>query len=60
MYSYNPVADYADLPEIYSSADILVIANDFDEKAICFLRYSMPTKASEYMISGTPSGIFSS
>jgi len=55
----NPVADYADLPEIYSSADILVIANDFDEKAICFLRYSMPTKASEYMISGTPILVYS-
>ena len=55
----NPVADYADLPEIYSSVDILVIANDFNDKAISFLRYSMPTKASEYMISGTPILIYS-
>lgn len=55
----NPVANYQDLPDIYSKADILVIANDFDEKAISFLRLSMPTKASEYMISGTPVLVYS-
>jgi len=55
----NPVADYEDLPGIYSAADILVIANDFDEKGLSFLRYSMPTKASEYMISGTPVLVYS-
>lgn len=55
----NPIADYSDLPQIFSSADILVIANDFDDKGISYLRYSMPTKASEYMISGTPILIYS-
>jgi len=55
----NPVADYADLPSIYSNADILVIANDFDKESIYFLRYSMPTKASEFMISGTPILVYS-
>jgi glycosyltransferase involved in cell wall biosynthesis len=55
----NPVAAYNDLPAIYSEADILVIVNDFDEKSINFLRYSMPTKASEFLISGTPVLIYS-
>jgi len=55
----NQVADYADLPRIYSEADILVISNDFDQKGLSFLKYSMPTKASEYMISGTPILVYS-
>ena len=55
----NPIADYSELPEIYSNADILLIANDFDQKGLAFLLYSMPTKASEYMISGTPVLVYS-
>jgi len=50
----NPTAAYTDLPRIFSQADILIIANDFDEQGINFLKYSMPTKVTEYMISGTP------
>jgi glycosyltransferase involved in cell wall biosynthesis len=50
----NPVADYDEIPDIFSKADFLLLANDFSAKAIKFLRLSMPTKASEYMISGTP------
>ncbi len=55
----NPVARYSDLPAIYSNADILVIANNFDKASISFLKYSMPTKASEFMISGTPILVYS-
>ncbi len=55
----NSVAEYSSLPGIYSGADILVIANDFDYHGLSFLRYSMPTKASEYMISGTPVLVYS-
>lgn len=55
----NSIAEYSSLPEIYSGADILVIANDFDYNGLSFLRYSMPTKASEYMISGTPVLVYS-
>lgn len=55
----NNIVEYNKLPEIYSGADLLVIANDFDKKSISFLKYSMPTKASEYMISGTPVLVFS-
>ncbi len=56
----NPVMDYCKLPEIFSQADILLIANDFDKKGIDFLKYSMPTKVSEYMISGTPILLYAS
>ncbi len=55
----NPFVDYSSLPAIFSDADMLLIANDFDSKGIAFLRYSMPTKASEYMISGTPVLVYS-
>ena len=55
----NPVVEYSELPEIYSEADILAITNDFDQESINYLRYSMPTKASEYMISGTPILVYS-
>lgn len=50
----NPVTEYETLPRIMSAADILLLANDFNEEGINYLKYSMPTKASEYMISGTP------
>jgi glycosyltransferase involved in cell wall biosynthesis len=33
---------------------------DFSKKGINFLKFSMPTKASEYMISGTPVLLFCS
>jgi glycosyltransferase involved in cell wall biosynthesis len=50
----NPFAAYEQLPKIFSAADILLLANDFSVKGLVYLKYSMPTKASEYMISGTP------
>ena len=50
----NDFADYSQIPAIFSNADILLLANDFDPHGIKYLRFSMPTKASEYMISGTP------
>lgn len=55
----NPVAEYSELPTIFSEADILAITNDFDKESIDYLRYSMPTKVSEYMISGTPIIVYS-
>ena len=50
----NPTVEYNKLPVIFSDADLLLLANDFNEKGMAYLKYSMPTKASEYMISGTP------
>lgn len=51
---------YEQLPQIFSSADVLLLPNDFDKKSVSFLKFSMPTKASEYMVSGTPILVFSS
>jgi len=45
---------YNDLPAKFSSADALLIPCDFDEAGLKFIRYSMPTKVSEYMAVGTP------
>ena len=58
--SVNPPVEYKMLPKLYSQADILVIANDFNRDSIRFLKYSMPTKAPEYMISGTPILVYAS
>ena len=56
----DPFVDYDQVPQVFSNADILVMANDFDDKAIKYLKLSMPTKASEYMISGTPIFVYAS
>jgi glycosyltransferase involved in cell wall biosynthesis len=45
---------YAKLPEKLASADALLIPCDFDEMGLKFIKYSMPTKVSEYMAVGTP------
>ncbi|MBN2523944.1 MAG: glycosyltransferase [Bacteroidales bacterium] len=55
----NPFADLKDIPKIFSNADILVLANDFSNEGLKYLKFSMPTKASEYMISGTPILVYS-
>jgi glycosyltransferase involved in cell wall biosynthesis len=45
---------YESLPEKFSQADLLVLPMDFDAKNFRYIKYSMPTKTSEYMASGTP------
>ena len=55
----NPFASLEQLPEIFSEADILLLANDFSPKGLAYLKFSMPTKASEYMISGAPVLVYS-
>jgi glycosyltransferase involved in cell wall biosynthesis len=57
---FNPFAEYRQIPEIFSKADILLLANDFSPHGVRHLRFSMPTKASEYMISGTPVMVYTS
>jgi glycosyltransferase involved in cell wall biosynthesis len=57
---FNDYAEYSDIPKIFSEADILVLANDFSTEGIRYLKLSMPTKASEYMISGTPVLVYAS
>jgi glycosyltransferase involved in cell wall biosynthesis len=46
--------NYTELPMKFSKADLLILPVDFDEKSIKFMKFSFPTKISEYMISGTP------
>jgi glycosyltransferase involved in cell wall biosynthesis len=50
----NPPIPYKDMPLALANADTLVLPLDFDPNSIQFARYSMPTKTSEYMASGTP------
>jgi glycosyltransferase involved in cell wall biosynthesis len=57
--SINEFVSLKDLPKVFSSADILLLANDFSMEGFTYLRLSMPTKASEYMISGTPVLVYS-
>ena len=55
----NNAVDYREIPEILKNSDILLLSNDFDSLGKDFLKYSMPTKASEYMISKVPILVFS-
>ena len=55
----NPFAALEQLPKIFSEADILLLANDFSVQGVDYLKFSMPTKASEYMISGAPVLVYS-
>jgi glycosyltransferase involved in cell wall biosynthesis len=45
---------YNQLPKKFSSADLLLMPVDFDERSLKFIKLSFQTKISEYMISGTP------
>ncbi len=51
---YRELIPYELLPNLFKGVDYLLLPCDFSGKSIEFLRYSMPTKAPEYMISGTP------
>lgn len=57
---FNSIMDYSDIPKKFSSVDALVLPLDFDYKGLKFIKYSMPTKTSEYMITGTPIIIYAS
>lgn len=56
----KPSVPYTSMPELLSNYDLLLLPLDFDEEGINFAKYSMPTKTSEYMISGTPILVFAS
>ncbi|MCW5518002.1 glycosyltransferase [Muriicola sp. Z0-33] len=49
---------YEDLPTVFSKADFLILPYDFSTESLSYIKYSMPTKAPEYMASGTPIVIF--
>lgn len=56
--THQNLVAYEELPNVFSQADFLVLPYDFSEKSVKYIRISMPTKASEYMVSGTPILIF--
>jgi glycosyltransferase involved in cell wall biosynthesis len=49
---------YEELPSVFAQADILILPYDFSPESLSFIKYSMPTKAPEYMASGTPIIVF--
>lgn len=48
---YRGLVPYSMLPQLFKGSDFLLLPCDFSPKSVEFLRYSMPTKAPEYMIS---------
>lgn len=56
---YKPPVKYEELPKVFAEADFLILPYDFSEESIKFIGFSMPTKAPEYMMSGTPIIIYS-
>lgn len=55
---HKPMVAYNDLPRVFAEADFLYLPYDFSQESISFIKYSMPTKAPEYMVSGTPIIVF--
>jgi glycosyltransferase involved in cell wall biosynthesis len=55
---HKKFVSYSDLPKVFSEADFLLLPYDFTPESIKYIRYSMPTKAPEYMVCGTPIIIF--
>lgn len=56
---YQNLEPHSEMPKVLSQADFLILPYDFSQESIKFIQYSMPTKAAEYMVSGTPVIIFS-
>lgn len=52
--THKAMVPYEELPRVFAEADFLYLPYDFSDESIRFIKYSMPTKAPEYMISGTP------
>ena len=51
---HKSLVPYNELPKVFAEADFLLLPYDFSEASVKFIKYSMPTKAPEYMMSGTP------
>ncbi len=50
----KPYVKHNQMPQKLKNVDLLIIPLGFDQQNIKFTRFSMPTKVSEYMASGTP------
>jgi len=55
---HRSMVAYKELPKVFAEADFLILPYDFSEESMNFIKYSMPTKAPEYMASGTPIIVF--
>ena len=55
---HKDMVSYNQLPRIFSEADFLLLPYDFSNESLQYIQYSMPTKAPEYMMSGTPVILF--
>ncbi len=51
---YKPFVPYEQLPFQFGAVDFLILPYDFSPASLAYIKYSMPTKASEYMASGAP------
>jgi len=54
---FKPVA-YEQIPMLLSKYDALLLPLDFSPKSLEYAKYSISTKTSEYMVSGTPIVVF--
>jgi glycosyltransferase involved in cell wall biosynthesis len=54
----SPAIAHRDIPSRLAAADLLVLPLDFEGQSLKFARFSMPTKAVEYMASGTPTLVY--
>ena len=50
----NGHINHDQMPELIPSYDLLILPLDFDKEGVRFTQLSIPTKLSEYMISGVP------
>ena len=50
----NPAVKHEDVPNLLFKYDLLLLPLDFTQTGLTYARYSIPTKASEYMASGIP------
>lgn len=57
--SVFPAVEHKEIPVLLRSYDLLFLPLDFSRNGIKYAKFSMPTKASEYMISGTPILVYS-
>jgi glycosyltransferase involved in cell wall biosynthesis len=55
---HKAMVPYKELPKVFAEADFLYLPYDFSKASIRFIKFSMPTKAPEYMVSGTPIIVF--
>ena len=55
---HNPFVPYSELPRVFSESDFLILPYDFSPTAFKYIKLSMPTKAPEYMVTGTPIFVF--